>query len=112
MTDCKPFLLYDDASLIARIRAGLSTAGDADRVEAAMIRLRMCEEALAHIAAQYHCGHAFGAIRADSHDDEREQRDEALLRQALEALEYCRSGEDCHPTLTSEAIDALKERLK
>ena len=23
---------------------------------------------------------------------------EALLRQALEALEYCRSGEDCHPT--------------
>ena len=38
--------------------------------------------------------------------------DEALLRQALEALEYCRSGEDCHPTLTSEAIDALKERLK
>ena len=37
---------------------------------------------------------------------------DALLRQALEALEYCRSGEDCHPTLTSEAIDALKERLK
>ena len=43
---------------------------------------------------------------------QQEQADEALLRQALEALEYCRSGEDCHPTLTSEAIDALKERLK
>ena len=42
---------------------------------------------------------------------ENEAKD-ALLRQALEALEYCRSGEDCHPTLTSEAIDALKERLK
>ena len=40
------------------------------------------------------------------------ERDEALLRQALEALEYCRSGEDCHPTLTSEAIAALEERLK
>ena len=39
-------------------------------------------------------------------------KDEALLRQALEALEYCRSGEDCHPTPTSEAIDAIKERLK
>ena len=38
-------------------------------------------------------------------------KDEALLRQALEALEYCRSGEDCHPTLTSEALDALRERL-
>ena len=42
---------------------------------------------------------------------ENEAKD-ALLRQALEALEYYRSGEDCHPTLTSEAIDALKERLK
>ena len=42
---------------------------------------------------------------------ENEAKD-ALLRQALEALEYCRSGEDCHPTPTSEAIDALKERLK
>ena len=42
---------------------------------------------------------------------ENEAKD-ALLRQALEALKYCRSGEDCHPTLTSEAIDALKERLK
>ena len=40
------------------------------------------------------------------------EANDALLRQALEALEYCRSGEDCHPTLTSEAIDALKERLK
>lgn len=40
---------------------------------------------------------------------ENEAKD-ALLRQALKALEYCRSGEDCHPTPTSEAIDALKER--
>ena len=42
---------------------------------------------------------------------QQQQADEALLRQALEALEYCRSGEDCHPTLTSEAIAALKQRL-
>ena len=44
--------------------------------------------------------------------EEREQRDEALLRQALEALEYYRSGEDYQPTPASEAITAIKERLK
>ena len=44
--------------------------------------------------------------------EEREQRDEALLRQALEALEYYRSGEDYQPTPASEAIIAIKERLK
>ena len=38
--------------------------------------------------------------------------DTALLRQALEALEYYRSGEDYQPTPASEAIAALKERLK
>ena len=43
--------------------------------------------------------------------EEREQRDEALLRQALEALEYYRSGEDYQPTPASEAITAIKERL-
>ena len=37
--------------------------------------------------------------------------DEALLRQALEALEYYRSGEDYQPTPASEAITALRERL-
>ena len=40
------------------------------------------------------------------------ERDEALLRQALEALEYYRSGEDYQPTPASEAIIAIKERLK
>ena len=44
--------------------------------------------------------------------EEREQRDEALLRQALEALEYYRSGEDYQPTPASEAITTIKERLK
>ena len=39
-------------------------------------------------------------------------QDEALLRQALEALEYYRSGEDYQPTPASEAIAAIKERLK
>ena len=38
--------------------------------------------------------------------------DTALLRQALEALEYYRSAEDYQPTPASEAIAALKERLK
>jgi len=38
-------------------------------------------------------------------------QDEALLRQALEALEYYRSGEEHQPTPASEAIAALKERL-
>ena len=38
--------------------------------------------------------------------------DEVLLRQALEALEYYRSGEDYQPTPASEAIIAIKERLK
>lgn len=40
------------------------------------------------------------------------ERDEALLRQALEALEYYRSGEDYQPTPASEAITAIRERLK
>lgn len=44
--------------------------------------------------------------------EEREQRYEALLRQALEALEYYRSGEDYQPTPASEAVTAIKERLK
>ena len=44
--------------------------------------------------------------------EERAQRDKALLRQALEALEYYRSGEDYQPTPASEAIIAIKERLK
>ena len=39
-------------------------------------------------------------------------RDEALLRQVLEALEYYRSGEDYQPTPASEAITTIKERLK
>ena len=38
--------------------------------------------------------------------------DTALLRQALEALEYYRSAEDYQPTPASETIAALKERLK
>ena len=41
-----------------------------------------------------------------------QQADEALLRQALEALEYYRSGEEHQPTPASEAIAALKARLK
>ena len=40
------------------------------------------------------------------------ERDEALLRQALEALEYYRSGEDYQPTPASEAITALHARLR
>ena len=43
---------------------------------------------------------------------QQEQADEALLRQALEALEYYRSGEEHQPTPASEAIAALKARLK
>ena len=39
-------------------------------------------------------------------------QDEALLRQALEALEYYRSGEDYQPTPASEAITALHARLR
>ena len=40
------------------------------------------------------------------------EADEALLRQALEALEYYRSGEDYQPTPASEAITALHARLR
>jgi hypothetical protein len=76
-------LARDDSSLIARIRAGLSTTSDADHVEAALIRLRTCEEALAPIAAQCHCGHAFGAMSAmlpamrlpDRKQDNKERKD-------------------------------------
>ena len=42
---------------------------------------------------------------------QQQQADTALLRQALEALEYYRSGEEHQPTPASEAIAALKERL-
>ena len=35
----------------------------------------------------------------------------ALLRQALEALEYYRSGEDYQPTPASEAITAIRQHL-
>ena len=48
----------------------------------------------------------YGTVPLDWH-----LRDEALLRQALEALEYYRSAEDYQPTPASEAIAALKERL-
>lgn len=63
------------------------------------------------------CGECSSPINDDGTCDctelrEPKQRDEALLRQALEALEYYRSGEDYQPTPASEAIAAIKERLK
>ena len=51
-------------------------------------------------------------LRSKAHAEMRRMDDEALLRQALEALEYYRSGEDYQPTPASEAIAALKARLK
>lgn len=42
---------------------------------------------------------------------EREQRDEALLRQALEALEFEAGGWEYPPPKTTAAIAALRERL-
>ena len=49
----------------------------------------------------------YGTVPLDWH-----LRDEAMLRQALEALEYYRSAEDYQPTPASEAIAALRERLE
>lgn len=43
--------------------------------------------------------------------EEREQRDEALLRQALEALEFEAGGWEYPPPKTTAAIAALRERL-
>ena len=66
--------------------------------------VKPCEVAAAirKIDVQQHYECAVGQI----------ERDEALLRQALEALEYYRSGEDYQPTPASEAITTIKERLK
>ena len=43
--------------------------------------------------------------------EERAQRDEALLRQALEALEFEAGGWEYPPPKTTAAITALRERL-
>ena len=71
---------------------------------------RLCHEAAAALeAARAEVERLADALREL---EDCVQRDEALLRQALEALEYYRSGEDYQPTPASEAITAIKDRLK
>lgn len=87
--------------LAAEIEALRAEVAEWKRVAAAQAELHDEAEARAERLAE--------ALRGL---EEREQRDEALLRQALEALEYYRSGEDYQPTPASEAITTIKERLK
>lgn len=57
-----PMLTPEHAAIVARMRAGLSDRWDAERVEAALLRLRACEQALAPVAARCHCAQAFAAM--------------------------------------------------
>jgi len=55
-------LTPDQVAMVVRIRDGLSDRWDAERVEAALKRLRACEQALAPVAARCHCAQAFAAM--------------------------------------------------
>jgi hypothetical protein len=62
MSQRNAVLTPEQAAIVARMRAGLSDRWDAERVEAALLRLRACEQALAPVAARCHCAQAFAAM--------------------------------------------------